>query len=184
MNFDERYRANKEAFLVLLGLYASRAAAKQRFLIYKKKQRFRATFINDAVRKMEERAGGKDFEVAYGDGSFPVSMKGMIGGGGCHRSLMILLSKRVRVVMTDEHRTTHACPHCRGNAIGRKMIHPLGNGFRYDRRRGRVVRTEIRSLSHCGVCKKLWSRDYSATINIARSFVNYFRNGERLDYLR
>ena len=110
LNFDEQYRANKEAFFVLLGLYASRAAAKQRFLIYKKKQRFRATFINDAVRKMEERAGGKDFVVAYGDGSFPVSMKGMIGGGGCHRSLMILLSKRVRVVMTDEHRTTHACP--------------------------------------------------------------------------
>jgi len=91
LNFDEQYRANKEVFLVLLGLYASRAAAKQRFLIYKKKQRFRATIINDAVRKMEERAGKKDFVVAYGNGGFPVSLKGMIGSGGCHRSLMILL---------------------------------------------------------------------------------------------
>ena len=79
--------------------------------------------------------------VAYGDGSFPVSMKGMIGGGGCHRSLMILLSKRVRVVMTDEHRTTHACPRCRENTMKRKMIHPLGKDFYYNHRREWLVRT-------------------------------------------
>lgn len=103
MNFDERYRANKDTFVVLLGLYESRAYAKQRFLKPKMKQRFRAKYIHDAVRKMEEKAQVWNFIVAYGDGSFPVTMKVMIGGGGCHRSLMILLSKRMRVVMTDEY---------------------------------------------------------------------------------
>ena len=119
-NFNERYRANKDAFVVLLGLYASRSYAKQRFLMHKMKQRFCAKFIHDAVRKMEERAQGRNFVVAYGDGSFPVTMRGIIGDGGCHRSLMILLSKRVRVVMTDEHRTTHACPFCRDAGMNRK----------------------------------------------------------------
>ena len=147
---------------------------EQRFLMHKMKQRFRAKFIHDAVRKMEERAQGRNFVVAYGDGSFPVTMKGTIGGGGCHRSLMILLSKRVRVVMTDEHQTTHACPYCREEGMNKKMIHPKGNDLWFDRNLGRFRRKEIHGLSHCRVCKKLWSRDYAATLNIARSFVNYF----------
>lgn len=70
LNFDERYCANKKAFLVLLGLYALRAAAKQRFLISKKKQRFWATFINDAVQKMEERAGKKSLWWRMVTGAF------------------------------------------------------------------------------------------------------------------
>jgi len=59
--------------------------------------RFDSTFINGAVRAFRA-AGGDDVVVAYGDGDFTTSMKGMVGGGSAHKRLMALLSQKMRVV--------------------------------------------------------------------------------------
>ena len=77
-----------------------------------RKLKFDDTFINKAARAFTEAAGGKDYIVAYGDGSFPLAMKGMDGGSSAHGRLMVLLSKRVRIVMTDEYLIIKACPNC------------------------------------------------------------------------
>ena len=114
----EGYESNlvvqRRQFEVLKYLYGSRTFAKRRFLLARRKQRFDTTFVNGAVRTFRE-AGGDDVVVAYGDGSFPTSMKGMVGGGSAHKRLMALLSKKMRVVLTSEYRTTKACPTCRNN---------------------------------------------------------------------
>ena len=52
------------------------------------------------VKSFTEAAGGDDFIVVYGDGSFPLTMNGMARGASAHKWLMVLLSKRVRIVMT------------------------------------------------------------------------------------
>lgn len=52
--------------------------------------------------KFTEAAGSEDFIVAYGDGSFPLSLKGMDGGASAHKRLMMLFSKRVHIVMINE----------------------------------------------------------------------------------
>ena len=60
----------------------------------------------------QKNARYDDFVVTYGNSNFGLTMKGMVGGGGgsTHRRLMIRLSKRVPVIMTDEYRTTKVCP--------------------------------------------------------------------------
>ena len=44
-------------------------------------------------------------------------MGGMDGGNSAHGRLMVLLSKRVRIVMTNEYRTTKACPNCKNKEL-------------------------------------------------------------------
>ena len=59
-------------------------------------------YINERVRLLKEEAGeGNDLVVAYGNGKFPLTMKGV--GSSAHERLMRLLSKKVRVVITDEY---------------------------------------------------------------------------------
>ena len=118
----------------------------------------------------------------YGDGNFRLTMKGMYGGGSAHRRLMIRLSKRVPVVMTDEYRTTKGCPVCRNYDL--KMKCPKGNATYYNEYLKKECRKEIHGLSHCGNCKKLFSRDHIASMNICRSFVSYFKDGKPLFYLK
>jgi len=182
-NFNNRFLLILSQYDVMSSLYASKGFARQRFLYETRKQRFDAKFTNKCVDTFKRETNLKPFVVAYGDGNFPLSMKGMVGGGSSHKRLMMLLSKRVRVVMTDEYRTTHACPHCRENAMDLSMIHPKGKEKYYNRTLDKYIRKKIHGLSHCAKCKKLWSRDYAATLNIARSFEHYFFYGERIKYL-
>ena len=106
--------------------------------------------------------------VAYGDGTFPLSMKGLDGGGSAHKRLMTLLSKKARIVLTSEYRTTKACPACR--APDEKMVQPKGNATRVTKN-GVARRQRIHGLSQCGCCGRLWSRDYAASLNIGRFFL-------------
>jgi len=69
-------------------------------MFQQRKQCFQDSFINKAVQCFTAAAAGDDFIVAYGDGSFPLTLKGMYGGASAHKRLMKLLSKRVRIVMT------------------------------------------------------------------------------------
>ena len=179
----EGYESNlvvqRRQFEVLKYLYGSRTFAKRRFLLARRKQRFDTTFVNGAVRTFRE-AGGDDVVVAYGDGSFPTSMKGMVGGGSAHKRLMALLSKKMRVVLTSEYRTTKACPTCRNK--DESMVQPKGNVV-VTYRNGLQRRTRIHGLSQCSCCGTLWSRDYAASLNIARSFVSHFQTGDPAGYL-
>ena len=161
-------------------LYGSRGFGKRRFLLQKRKQAFDAKFINKAAAIFRAAAGRDDFVVAYGDGSFPLSMKGMDGGGSAYKRLMTLLSKKVRIVLTSEYRSTKACPSCR--TPDENMVHPLGRE-RWKDKNGVERRKRIHGLSQCGRCHRLWARDYAASLNIGRSFESHFRTGKAAGYL-
>ena len=180
--FRENLKIQRKCYEVLKHLYSSNAFTKMSWIRERQKESFTEKFINDFVSKCKQETKGNDFVVAYGNGSFALSMKGMDGGGSSHRRLMILLSKRVRVVMTDEYRTTKACSVCKNFDI--KMKCPKGKATYHSHRLKKEFRKNIHGLSHCKCCKKLFSRDYIASMNICRSFVSYFQYGVPLDYLR
>ena len=182
----ELFRANfikhRKAFSILGGLYSTRQFGKRRFLQQQRKQKFDDTFINKTVKIFNDAAGCKDYIVAYGDGTFPLAMKGMDGGSSAHGRLMVLLSKRVRIVMTNEYRTTKACPKCKNKEL--IMQCPKGNAKYYISRQGRYYRKVIHGLSQCKNCNTLFSRDYIASLNICRSFRHYFERGCAPNYLK
>ena len=109
----------------------------------------------------------------------------VIDGGGsviCTQTLDDTAPKRVPVVLTDEYRTTKACPACKKYEL--RMKCPKGNATYYNRYFNREFRKQIHGLSHCGCCKRLFSRDYIASLNICRSFVSYFKEGKPLFCLK
>lgn len=126
----------------------------------------------------EEGAGGNYFVVAYGDSQFPLTMKGC--GSLAHGRLMRLLSKRVRVVMTNEYWTTKACPKCRDKTSS--MRQPMGNVSKTTAD-GIDYRVNVDELSCCRICKTLWARDYAASLNTGRSFVHHFKTGRPAESL-
>jgi len=156
------------------------SARRRRAERKRRKQAFDDNFINDAAARFREAAGTPDYVVSYGDGSFPLTMKGLDGGGSAHARLMRLLSKKVRIVITSEFRSTKACPTCRDP--NGKMTNPKGNAT-WTTRDGGVRRKRIHGLSQCGCCGRLWARDYAASLNIGRSFVSHFKTGEAACYL-
>jgi len=172
--FEARYREARPAFEVLRGLYGSRTFAKRRFLYARRSQSYDDRLVQTTAKKMAAMAGGRDFVVAYGDGDFPLVIKGL--GSSSHKKLMRLLSKKVRIVLTREYRTTKACPRCRCQTSSMKQ--PLGNTPQPCGRRSRV-----HGLSQCYECGRLWARDRAAALNIARSFVGCFRTGQTPTYL-
>ena len=80
--------------------------------------------------------------------------------------------------MTDEYRTTKACPKCQNRA--RSMYRQKGT-----HRNDGNHKIRVHGLSQCRnkECNTLWSRNYAATLNIGRSFVHYFRHGVAASYL-
>ena len=90
-------------------------------------------------------------------------------------------------MMVDEFRTTKRCPDC--ECCKSKEEEPRGNMYQpkghktYTDRNGVVRRKRVHGLSQCGLCHRLWSRDYAATINIGRVFTELYLNNKRPDYL-
>ena len=74
-------------------------------------------FFNDA-------AGGEDCIVSYGDGTFPLVIKGTDGGSSDHGQLMVLLSKTNHILMTK------ACPNYKNKKV--RVQYPEGNAEYYD----------------------------------------------------
>ena len=94
--FEANFVVQRRSFEVLKHLYGSRGFGKRRFVLQQRKQAFDANFTNKAAARFRKAAGTVNFVVAYGDGTFPLSMKGMDGGGSAHKRLMTLLSKKVK----------------------------------------------------------------------------------------
>ena len=130
--FHTNFRKHRRAFDVLGGLYSTRQFGKRRFLQQQRKQKFDDTFINKAVKIFNNAAGGKDYIVPYGDGSFLLAMAGMDGGSLAHGRWMLLLSKRVRIMMTNEYHITKACSDYKNKEL--IMRCPKGNAKYYDSR--------------------------------------------------
>ena len=178
----DNLKEQRKCYDVLKYFYSSNTLTKLRWIQERQKESFTETFINDFISKCKQERGGDDFVVAYGDGSFGLSMKGIDGGGSAHRRLTIRLSKRAHVVTTDEYRTTKACPVCKNHDL--KMKCPKGKDTHHNYRLNKEYRKDIHGLSHCKCCNRLFSRDYIASMNICRSFVDYFQYDVPLDYLR
>ena len=102
------------------------------------------------------------------------------------------LALKHRIVLIDEYLTTKRCPECRcetqlskaqrrNSTLYRSafMIQPRGMA---DNKR-RNEKQSVRGLSHCYKCHTLWSRDYAATLNIGRVFVELWKGGKRPAYL-
>ena len=86
--------------------------------------------MNEFVSRSKQQTGGNHFILAYDDANFGLTVKGIDGGGSTHKRLMMQLSKKVRVIMTDEYRTSKACPVCRVYDL--KMECPKGNDDKYN----------------------------------------------------
>ena len=100
-DFNARYIRVRDASHLLRKVYRSYEYRKWCFRLYQKNQKFDADYVNKTVKAFERETGGENYIVAYGDGSFPLTMKGV--GSSAHKRLMRLLSKRVRVVMTNAY---------------------------------------------------------------------------------
>ena len=87
------YILHRAIFEVLKDVYCSRTFEKQRFLLQQRKHKFDATFINSKVNKFHSVAGD-NIVIAYVDGIFPLTMKGLDGGGSTHKRLIVLISKK------------------------------------------------------------------------------------------
>ena len=77
-------------------------------------------------------------------------MKGMDGSGAAHKPLLIRLSKKVHVFMTDEYRSTKACLVCQDYDL--KMKYLKGNDNYYNNRLKKECNKHIHGLSHCKFC--------------------------------
>ena len=53
------------------------------------------------MKKFTEAAGGKDYIVSYGGGSFTLLVAGMYGRSSVYAQLIVLLLKRVCIVMIN-----------------------------------------------------------------------------------
>jgi len=133
--FCAHFRVHRRSFSDLKYLYLSRQFGKRRFLRQRQKQQFDDKFINKVVKVFSKAAGTNNFIVAYSDRSFPLAMKGLDFCCSAHERLMMLLSKRVRIIMTNECRTTKAFPKCRDKKL--KMKCRIGNSLYFNRRQNR-----------------------------------------------
>ena len=180
------------AWATLRRMYGGKAFAKRRFMLAKQKQRFEDKAVNRLIKQSED---GRDGPVvfAYGDAKFAFSMRGCHGGTP-HARLRRRLAQKRRVVLIDEYFTTKRCPKCRCETQLSKaqrqntktqlyrsafMIQPRGLADN----KWRNGKQSVRGLSHCYKCHTLWSRDYAATLNIGRVFVELWKGGKRPAYL-
>ena len=130
--FHNYFRKHRKVFNILGGLYSTRQFDKCCLLQQRTKQLFDDAFINKVVKVFNDTAGGEDYIVAYGDGSFLLAMAGMDGGSLAHGRWMLLLSKRVRIMMTNEYHITKACSNYKNKEL--IMRCPKGNAKYYDSR--------------------------------------------------
>jgi len=103
--FLEHLVLRAKSYVVLHpGLYGSKRFAKERFLMARRKQSFTHAVVNKLIKVSEQGQGGAKVTIAYGNGKFPLSMRGCYGGTP-HARLCRELARRRRVVLIDEHHT-------------------------------------------------------------------------------
>ena len=167
-----------QCFQTLSLVFASKEFGKIRFKQQQQKQRFEAQTINRILR-LAEPAEGAPAVFAYGNGQFPLSMRGC-SGASPHARLMRLLAQQRRVVLVDEYRSTKGCPGC--CHVTGSMVQPKGNAT-YTTKKGHTHHKRVHGLSQCKHCQVLWSRDFAATLNIGKVFKAAWYGKERPAYL-
>ena len=110
--FEANFVVQRQSFSVLKHLYGSRGFGKRRFVLQQRKQAFDANFTNHAAATFQKEAATDDFVVAYGDGTFPLSMKGMDGGGSAHK-----ISADDTSLQEGAHRPYERVPHNEGLSL-------------------------------------------------------------------
>ena len=85
--FETTFVVQRRSFSVLSRLYGSRGFGKRRFVMQQRKQAFDDNFTRKAAARFRAAAGTDDFVVAYGDGTFPLSMKGPLVLRVCSRAV-------------------------------------------------------------------------------------------------
>jgi len=171
-----------QCFQTLSLVFASKEFGKIRFKQQQQKQRFEAQTINRILR-LAEPAEGAPAVFAYGNGQFPLSMRGC-SGASPHARLMRLLAQQRRVVLVDEYRSTKGCPGC--CHVTGSMVQPKGNATHLpfeEGRKGHTHHKRVHGLSQCKHCQVLWSRDFAATLNIGKVFKAAWYGKERPAYL-
>ena len=181
------------AWATLRRMYGGKAFAKRRFLLAKQKQRFEDKAVNRLIAESER---GRDGPVvfAYGDAKFALSVRGCHGRTP-HARLRRRLALKRRVVLIDDYLTTKRCPECRcetqlskaqrcNSTLYRSALMMQPRGLAENKRRnGTIAKQSVHGLSHCYTCHTQWIRDYAATLNIGRVFVELWKGGKRPAYL-
>ena len=75
--YREKLNVYKECYKVLKKLHSSRSYGKMRFIQERQKQSFTDKLINKFVKTCQKNAGYDYFVVAYGDGNFGLTIKGI-----------------------------------------------------------------------------------------------------------
>lgn len=90
-----------------------------------------------------------------------------------------------RVVLTPEQFTTCRCFGCKNTVFGKeidKMKEFKGNQIK-ENFKGEKYHVKIHGLKQCVNCRKFWNRDYHASLNIGKAFVDLNLTGQRPLYL-
>ena len=125
------FRRNKKAaWNVLRTFYGSKAFAKRRFLLARRKQAFEEQVINKLITE-SERGSTTPAVFAYGDGQFASSMQGCHGGTPHAFCGGFLLRKKFLGFAQKPHKIFGLCPKTKRRllALKRRVVRRFCGGF-------------------------------------------------------
>lgn len=145
--------------------FGHRGPANDKFWSYGRKKKCLERLKADLVAK----SGGRDdVVVAFGNGSFPSSYRG--NRASPKIGIAKFLSHTLRVVMTDEFRTSKLCSDCHHEQEKAEVKSWVDGGWKVRKS------YEVLKCNHCGATR---NRDVNAARNIRELLVKQLQGEER-----
>jgi len=163
-----RYKSHVSRF------YSKTMFRKERFNAYRLKQRSESNMVKTFMTKMQiTKTQKEEVVIAFGDGARD-NTKGRAPGPST--SIRKLFQRNnFKVVDVGEAWTSKRCFHCKTeageNAPCRKMLDKKGN------------LRDVWGLRRCELCRRPWSRDYHACLNISFLALEHLQGHSRPAYL-
>lgn len=158
-DWKSNWEARRPLEKTLFKFYGDKRFRNHKFYTYRRRQQC----LDRAFNRIEAGLPRKNLVIAFGNGKFPTSSKGEKGG-----PLVLLarrLATRLKVVYTDEYKTSKTCSHCHGPSN-----HPLVKGWKCinldDKKSPRKYELVIESrheILQCKNCSVWYDRDLNAS---------------------
>ena len=146
-------------------IYGHRDLANDKFYRYRRKQQCLERMARELVAHEPP-----DTVIAFGNGQFPTSYRGARAGPGS--SLAKFLSRRMRVVMVDEFRTSLICSECHQPQEHR----PIKT---FNKKNQLWMEEKVHGILWCSHCQVFRNRDVNASHNIQDLLVKQLQGAER-----
>jgi transposase len=151
------WESRKPLESLLFRFYGDKRFRNHKFFVHTRRQKCLDRAFNRLVNGLDL----SKTVIAFGNGKFPTSSKGEKSGP--LSSLARKLSTRLRVIMTDEFKTSKTCNACFGLHSNRKMYSYVWN--RESKSHSRVFKSPYEILQ-CTNCSRWHQRDSNASKNI------------------